>query len=51
MTVKELIETLNEVEDKNKIVCVYNLEDDRLQIVEHYMIDFNIRDRLDINAN
>lgn len=51
MTVKELIETLKEVENQDKTVCIYNLEDDKLQILEHYMIDFNINDRLDININ
>lgn len=51
MTIKELIEALESVENKDKGVYIYNLNDDRLQSLEHYQIDFNIKDRLDFNID
>ena len=49
MTVKELIKILEEVENKDKSVCIYDTESDRVKIIEHYDIDLNINDRLDFN--
>jgi hypothetical protein len=51
MKIKDLIKILNEVEDKNKTVCIYNLNNGLIKVLEDYDIDFSIDNRLDINVD
>lgn len=47
MTVKELIEQLQEVENKELTVFIYNNLDEDIHGIES--VDFDITDRVDIN--
>ena len=47
MTVKELIEILQEVEDKSKPIFIYDVEQSELKNIT--LIDTDISDRVDIN--
>ena len=51
MTVAQLIEILQDIDNKDKSVFIYNMHDGNMKLVTSMDIDLNIDDRLDINVN